>query len=54
MNPEHRVILRPASCGNGRVGARLPPPAEDWLLRYRYDVPDYPTAGFLPTEVRTL
>ena len=54
-NPEYRVILRPTSCGTDAAGRRkpgapLPPPSEDWLLRYRYDTPPYPTAGWIPTE----
>eukprot|EP01052_Picozoa_sp_SAG31_P008467 SAG31_NODE_429_length_15801_cov_6.878551_6_plen_299_part_00 len=56
QNPEYRVVVRPTSCSpntdcDPRLrGARLPPAAEDWILKYRYDVPPYPTAGWIPTE----
>jgi hypothetical protein len=52
-NPEYRVVIRPDSCvsSNGiRSGASLPPPDKDWLLTYRYDTPNYPSHGWIPTE----
>jgi hypothetical protein len=55
-NPEYRVIVRPSSCGTDaatgerKPGAPLPPPADDWLLTYRYSAPRYPSNGWLPTE----
>lgn len=53
-NPEYRVVTRPNSCvGSNGIrprGAPLPPPDKDWILKYRYDTPSYPTRGWIPTE----